>query len=94
MALVEPRQVLHGGRQHGTDQIGLREDRVALGEIDVAAILATRIELHGARRVDGAAMGHAVGDHTAGEHGNFSSGEARMIESDQRLRQLKHGPAI
>ena len=42
--------------------VGAREDRVALEEIDVAAVLAARVELLGVRRVHRAVVRHAVGD--------------------------------
>ena len=75
LALVEPRQVADLGGEHRADRLGAREDRVALGEIDVAAVLAARVELLGVRRLHRAAMGHAVGDDAAGEHRDLGARE-------------------
>src|SRR5262249_12260050 len=64
---VEPAQVLDLGPQQRADLVGVRLDRGALEQVDVAAVLAARVELLAVGLDHRAAMRHAIGGEPARE---------------------------
>jgi hypothetical protein len=95
----EPRRVLGGDVEQRSDLRGVGEDVVALGQVDVGAVLTAGLEQRpGARQRDAlvgdlhAPVAHAVGDDAADEDVAIDPAKPGVIEGDEVWRG--HGATL
>lgn len=94
----EPRHLARLGQEQRADLLGVAGDGVALGEVDVGAVLAARLEerpgpgqRHALVGDHGARVAHAVGHHAAREDVALHAAEAIVLDGEEHwLGHARH----